>query len=138
MLETAHRPLMDRSPDNILGPTAERFLTHRGHDDGLHSLLHMNFRIKVIEVNMFMHELVRRICRLWEINTVRINVSHHNKIKQDRHYCIYIRFITSINRNMFRLLLSHLQAFFISSISYCCQYEFILCSLIIYIFFTCR
>jgi hypothetical protein len=28
---------------------------------------------------------------------VRIKVSHHNKIKQDRRYCIYIRFIISIS-----------------------------------------
>jgi hypothetical protein len=60
------------------------------------------------------------------IKTVRIKVSHHNKIKQDRHYCIYIRSIISIIRKMFRLLLSHLQAVCIPSISYCCQYEFIL------------
>jgi hypothetical protein len=50
-------------------------------------------------------------------SSVRIKVSHHNKIKQDRHYCIYIRFIISIIRNMFRLLVNHLQVFFISSIS---------------------
>jgi hypothetical protein len=67
------------------------------------------------------------------VYSVRIQVSHHNKIKQDRNYCIYIHFIISIIHNMFRLLLSHLQVFCISSISYCSQYEFILCSLIIYI-----
>jgi hypothetical protein len=48
------------------------------------------------------------VCILLCVYTVRINVSHHNKIKQDRHNCIYIRFIISIIRNMFRLLLSHL------------------------------
>jgi hypothetical protein len=34
-------------------------------------------------------------CILLCVYTVRIKVSHHSKIKQDRHYCIYIRFIIS-------------------------------------------
>jgi hypothetical protein len=76
MLETAHRPLMDRSPDNILGPTAGRFLTHRGHDDGLHSLLHMNFRIKVIAINTFVHELLRSGYRKHVFVVYRLLILH--------------------------------------------------------------
>jgi hypothetical protein len=37
-----------------------------------------------------------KICILLCVSTVRIKVSHHNKIKQDRHYCICIRFIISL------------------------------------------
>jgi hypothetical protein len=58
---------------------------------------------------------LRKIMKNLSQYTVRIKVSHHNKIKQDRHYCVYIRFIISVIRNMFRLLLSHLQAFCIAN-----------------------
>jgi hypothetical protein len=34
-------------------------------------------------------------CILLFLSTLRIKISHHNKIKQDRQYCIYIRFIIS-------------------------------------------
>jgi hypothetical protein len=58
------------------------------------------------------------VCNLLCVSTVRIKVIHQYIIKQDRHYCIYIRFIISKNGNRFRLLLSHLLAFCISSLIY--------------------
>jgi hypothetical protein len=74
------------------------------------------------------------VCILLCVSTVRIKVSHHNKIKQNRHYCIYIRFIISISITTCfdsywvifrRLYIKH---------RLCCQYKFILYSLNIYIY----